>query len=71
VMETIAMVMATTCTMTMAMRWQAMKRAMARAARAMRTATKRAMVTAARAMVMVTNEGKGGKGEGHNDKGVG
>jgi hypothetical protein len=47
---------------------------MARAARAMTTATKRAMVTATRAMVMATNEGKGskgGKGEGHGDKGFG
>jgi hypothetical protein len=44
---------------------------MARAARAMTTGKKRAMVTAARAMVMAMNEGKGSKGKGHSEKGVG
>jgi hypothetical protein len=33
--------------------------------------TKRAMGTVAGAMVMVTNEGKGSKGEGNGNKGVG
>ncbi len=42
-----------------------------RAARAMTMATMREMVTAARVIVMATNEGKGGKGKGHDNKGVG
>jgi hypothetical protein len=70
-METMATVTATRGALTMATRWQATKRVMARVARAMTTAKKRAMVTAARVMVMATNEDKGGKGEGHGDKGVG
>ncbi len=43
------MATATTCTMVTATRWWATKRAMARAATAMTTATKGAMVTASRA----------------------
>ncbi len=49
-----ATVMVTTCAMVMATRWREMKRAMARAARAMMTVTKRAMATASRAMTMAT-----------------
>ncbi len=51
-MTTIAMAMATTHAMVTATRWWATKRAMARAARVMRTATKRARTMAARAMAM-------------------
>ncbi len=65
------MAMATTRAMTTVTRWRATKRVTVRGARAMKMAKKRAMVTAARAMVMVMNEGKGRKGEGHNNKGVG
>ncbi len=69
-MEIMAAATATTSAMTTATRWQATKRVMVRAARAMTMVKKRAIVTAARAMVMLTNEGKGGKGEGHGNKGV-
>jgi hypothetical protein len=70
-MEAMATAMATTLVMTKATRWRAKKRVMARAARLITMAKKRAMVMAARAMVMARNEGKGGKGKGHGDKGVG
>ncbi len=70
-METIAMAMTTMRAMAIAIRWQATKRVMTRAARAMMMAKKRARVTVARAMVMATNEGEGGKGKSHSNKGVG
>ena len=49
--------------------WRAMKRAMARAARAMMTATKRAMATAAKVMVMVTKRAMATAGEGDVNNG--
>ena len=68
-MATIAMVMAATYTMTTATRWQAMKRAMARVARAMMTATKRAMAMAARAMATAMKNAIAMDGEGNVDDG--
>ncbi len=69
-MATMAMAMATKCAMVMATRWQATKRAMARAARVMTTAKKRAMASAARAMVTMTKRAKatGREGNGDGDK---
>ncbi len=64
-MATIAMAVATTLAMAMGTRWGAMKRAMARVARAMMTATKRAMAMAARAMVMATKRATATDGEGN------
>ncbi len=68
-MATIAMVMAATCTMTTAMRWQAMKRAMARVERAMMTAIKRGMAMAARAMATAMKNAIATDGEGNVDYG--
>jgi hypothetical protein len=69
VMATMAMAMATTLTMATARRWQATKRPMARAARAMMTATKRAMVTVVRAMATVTKRAIVMDREGNVDNG--
>jgi hypothetical protein len=49
--------------------WQAMKRAMARAARAMMTATKRAMATVAKVMAMATKRAMATIKEGNVDDG--
>ncbi len=80
-MATIVMATATTCAMATAMRWRATKRAMvrvARAARAVTTATKRAMAMAARAIVMETKraiatdkvQDKSSKSDGNGNKKV-
>ncbi len=50
-------------------RWRAMKWAMARAARAMTTATKRAMATTAKSMAMGTKKAMAMDGEGNVDEG--
>jgi hypothetical protein len=70
-MATMVMATATTHEMAIATRWRATKRVMmARAARAMMTATKRAMTMAARAMETATNRAilMDGKGTVNNCK---
>ncbi len=63
-MATMAMETASTPAMATAMKWRAMKRAIARAARAMIMAMKKTMSVAARAIAMATKRAMATDGDG-------